>query len=67
MELSRKRIDGREEMLLTGDVVVDSAISFLHPEWMECRRASLWLCARELHHLRPLLGLAGDVRPELLG
>jgi glyoxylase-like metal-dependent hydrolase (beta-lactamase superfamily II) len=24
---------GREEMLLTGDVVVDSAISFLHPEW----------------------------------
>src|ERR1700730_11811799 len=24
---------GREEMLLTGDVVVDSAIAFLHPEW----------------------------------
>src|ERR1700676_1920350 len=24
---------GREEMLLTGDVVVNSAISFLHPEW----------------------------------
>ena len=24
---------GREEMLLTGDVVVDTAISFLHPEW----------------------------------
>jgi glyoxylase-like metal-dependent hydrolase (beta-lactamase superfamily II) len=24
---------GREEMLLTGDVVVDSAIGFLHPEW----------------------------------
>jgi Zn-dependent hydrolases, including glyoxylases len=24
---------GSEEMLLTGDVVVDSAISFLHPEW----------------------------------
>jgi glyoxylase-like metal-dependent hydrolase (beta-lactamase superfamily II) len=23
----------REEMLLTGDVVVDSAVSFLHPEW----------------------------------
>ena len=25
---------GREEMLLTGDVVVDTEISFLHPEWM---------------------------------
>jgi glyoxylase-like metal-dependent hydrolase (beta-lactamase superfamily II) len=25
---------GREEMLLTGDVVVDTAISFLHPEWV---------------------------------
>ena len=24
---------GREEMLLTGDVVADTAISFLHPEW----------------------------------
>ncbi len=24
---------GREEMLLTGDVVVNSAVSFLHPEW----------------------------------
>jgi glyoxylase-like metal-dependent hydrolase (beta-lactamase superfamily II) len=24
---------GRAEMLLTGDVVVDSAIGFLHPEW----------------------------------
>ena len=24
---------GSEEMLLTGDVVVDTAISFLHPEW----------------------------------
>jgi glyoxylase-like metal-dependent hydrolase (beta-lactamase superfamily II) len=24
---------GREEMLLSGDVVVDSAVSFLHPEW----------------------------------
>jgi glyoxylase-like metal-dependent hydrolase (beta-lactamase superfamily II) len=24
---------GREEMLLTGDVIVDTAISFLHPEW----------------------------------
>jgi glyoxylase-like metal-dependent hydrolase (beta-lactamase superfamily II) len=24
---------GSEEMLLTGDVVVDSAVSFLHPEW----------------------------------
>src|ERR1700676_3010532 len=24
---------GREEMLLSGDVVVDTAISFLHPEW----------------------------------
>jgi glyoxylase-like metal-dependent hydrolase (beta-lactamase superfamily II) len=24
---------GREEMLLTGDVVVDSAVSFLHPDW----------------------------------
>jgi glyoxylase-like metal-dependent hydrolase (beta-lactamase superfamily II) len=24
---------GREEMLLTGDVVVDSEVSFLHPEW----------------------------------
>src|SRR6266404_958859 len=24
---------GREEMLLSGDVVVDSAIGFLHPEW----------------------------------
>jgi glyoxylase-like metal-dependent hydrolase (beta-lactamase superfamily II) len=24
---------GREEMLLAGDVVVDSAVSFLHPEW----------------------------------
>ena len=24
---------GREEMLLTGDVVADSEISFLHPEW----------------------------------
>src|SRR6202790_2876246 len=24
---------GREEMLLTGDVVVDTAISFQHPEW----------------------------------
>ena len=24
---------GSEEMLLTGDVVVDSTISFLHPEW----------------------------------
>src|SRR6202049_1154279 len=24
---------GREEMLLTGDVVVDTAIGFLHPEW----------------------------------
>ena len=24
---------GREEMLLTGDVVADPAISFLHPEW----------------------------------
>src|SRR5258706_24289 len=24
---------GREEMLLTGDVVVNSAASFLHPEW----------------------------------
>src|ERR1700682_2207100 len=25
---------GREEMLLAGDVVVDSAVSFLHPEWV---------------------------------
>src|SRR5246500_5748822 len=25
---------GREEMLLTGDVVVDTAISFQHPEWV---------------------------------
>jgi glyoxylase-like metal-dependent hydrolase (beta-lactamase superfamily II) len=24
---------GREEMLLSGDVVVNSAVSFLHPEW----------------------------------
>jgi glyoxylase-like metal-dependent hydrolase (beta-lactamase superfamily II) len=24
---------GREELLLTGDVVVNSAVSFLHPEW----------------------------------
>jgi glyoxylase-like metal-dependent hydrolase (beta-lactamase superfamily II) len=24
---------GREELLLTGDVVADTAISFLHPEW----------------------------------
>src|SRR5262249_58715771 len=24
---------GSEEMLLTGDVVVNSAVSFLHPEW----------------------------------
>jgi hypothetical protein len=24
---------GREEMLLSGDVVVDSAVSFEHPEW----------------------------------
>jgi len=24
---------GSEEMLLTGDVVVDSAVSFLHPDW----------------------------------
>ena len=24
---------GSEEMLLTGDVVVDSEVSFLHPEW----------------------------------
>jgi glyoxylase-like metal-dependent hydrolase (beta-lactamase superfamily II) len=24
---------GREEVLLSGDVVVDSAVSFLHPEW----------------------------------
>ena len=24
---------GSEEMLLTGDVVVDTAIGFLHPEW----------------------------------
>ena len=24
---------GREEMLLTGDVVADPEISFLHPEW----------------------------------
>src|SRR6202045_4576388 len=24
---------GRQEMLLTGDVVVDTAIGFLHPEW----------------------------------
>ena len=25
---------GREEMLLTADVVVDSTVSFLHPEWV---------------------------------
>jgi hypothetical protein len=24
---------GRKEMLLSGDVVVNSAVSFLHPEW----------------------------------
>jgi glyoxylase-like metal-dependent hydrolase (beta-lactamase superfamily II) len=24
---------GSEELLLTGDVVVNSAVSFLHPEW----------------------------------
>jgi len=42
---------GREEMLLTGDVVVDTAIGFQHPEW--AFRGSTWTCPKQQRRAWP--------------
>ena len=47
-------------MLLTGDVVVDSAISFLHPEWGrvpidEAIAMYAWHCRHHAAHIEQAL------------